>query len=55
MSDLNDANQELVDFMFTALDHGIDSIKGSKGPLIPFLMIGTNGEKKLQKRAKADY
>jgi len=49
MSDLNDAHQDLVEFMFTALDHGVDSIKNSGGPLIPFILTSINGDKKLQR------
>lgn len=45
---LNDANEKLVDLMFIGLDHGIESIKtNGKGPLIPFTMTETNGQRNL--------
>jgi hypothetical protein len=34
----NEYSQELIDLAFAALDHGIDSVRGSGGPLIPFVM-----------------
>lgn len=49
MTDFNNAQDQLKDLMFTALDHGIDSVKDSGGSLISFLMTDTNGEKKLQR------
>lgn len=40
--------KKLVDLIFFALDHGIDSVKGG-GPLIPFAVTETNGEKNLNR------
>lgn len=47
MADFNDANETLMELMFTGLDHGIDSVKDSGGPLVPFLLTEKDGEKKL--------
>lgn len=45
---IDQADKKLVDLMFFGLDHGIESVKASgKGPLIPFIITESNGEKKL--------
>jgi hypothetical protein len=33
-----DISNELAELLFVALDHGIDSVRASGGPLIPFVM-----------------
>lgn len=48
MSDIKRANEKLVELLFQAIDHGIDSIKKG-GTLIPFLMHVSNGDKKIQR------
>lgn len=37
-------SQELMDLIFTGLDHGVDSIRDGGGPLIPFVMTKTDEE-----------
>jgi len=49
MATINEANESLVNLMFTGIDHGIESIKDSKGPLIPFLLIENRGQRNLQR------
>ncbi|XOV92197.1 MAG: hypothetical protein ACFHWX_18555 [Bacteroidota bacterium] len=44
---LDNANEKLIDLMFEGIDHGIESIKDNNGPLIPFSVTETKGEKKL--------
>ncbi|MEQ8879515.1 MAG: hypothetical protein RLQ12_07790 [Cyclobacteriaceae bacterium] len=44
---LDNANEKLVDLMLEGIDHGVESIKGGNGPLIPFSITETNGEKKI--------
>ena len=43
-SEMNEPNPKLMDVIFLALDHGIESVKSSGGPLIPFVITeGPNG------------
>lgn len=45
---IDQADKKLLDLMFFGLDHGIESVKASRtGPLVPFVVTETNGEKKL--------
>ena len=47
---VDQADKKLLDLMFFGLDHGIESVKASgKGPLVPFTMTETNGERKLNR------
>jgi hypothetical protein len=46
---MDEANKELIELMFFGLDHGIESIKDGEGPLIPFSITSTNGERKLDR------
>ena len=47
---MNEPNPKLMDVIFLALDHGIESVKSSGGPLIPFVV--TEGlERKLHRFA----
>jgi hypothetical protein len=55
MADINQADPKFMDFMFTGLDHGINSIKDGSGPLIPFVMTSLNGEKKLSRFVADSY
>ena len=41
---MNDPNPKLMDVIFLALDHGIESVRASGGPLIPFVI--TEGSKR---------
>lgn len=43
------ASEKLMELIFKGLDHGIYSIKDGDGPLIPFIMIDTNGEIELKR------
>lgn len=54
MIDFKNANKKLVDLIFFALDHGIDSVKGG-GPLIPFAVAETNGKKTLNRFVPEDF
>lgn len=55
MSDISQADPKFMDFMFTGLDHGINSIKDGSWPLIPFVMTSLNGEKKLSRFVADTY
>lgn len=55
MADLNQTDPKFMDFMFTGLDHGKNSIKDGSGPLIPFVMTSLNGEKKLSRFIADSY
>jgi hypothetical protein len=35
---MNEPNPKLMDVIFLALDHGIEAVKSSGGPLIPFVV-----------------
>jgi len=35
---MTESNPKLMDVIFLALDHGIESVKSSGGPLIPFVV-----------------
>lgn len=37
-SALDQASRRFTDLLFKALDHGVDSVRASGGPLIPFVM-----------------
>jgi hypothetical protein len=41
-------SDELMDVVFTGLDHGIDSVRGG-GPLVPFVIVEQAGERKLHR------
>lgn len=44
------AKADFNELTFTALDHGFESIKEAKAPLIPFVMMQTNGgERRLER------
>jgi hypothetical protein len=43
---MNEPNPKLMDVIFLALDHGIESVKSSGGPLIPFV-VTEGSERKL--------
>ena len=50
-SDNIEMSQEFADLVFLALDHGVDSVRESGGPLIPFVMFVNNDELMLQRFA----
>jgi hypothetical protein len=47
----NEYSQELIDLAFAALDHGVDSVRESGGPLIPFVMSESGGERRVDRFA----
>jgi len=47
----NEYSQELIDLAFAALDHGIDSVRESGGPLIPFVMKESGGNRRVDRFA----
>lgn len=55
MADINQTDPKFMDFMFTGLDHGINSIKDGSDLLIPFVMTSLNGEKKLSRFVAETY
>lgn len=55
MAEINDQNPKFMDFMFSGLDHGIDSISESGGPLIPFIMTQTGEKKELKRFVSEKY
>ena len=55
MAEVNDQNPKFMDFMFSGLDHGIDSIRDSGGPLVPFIMIQTGDKKELKRFVTEQY
>ncbi len=46
-------SEELMDAIFTGLDHGIDSVRGG-GPLVPFVIVEHDGERKLHRFVVGD-
>jgi hypothetical protein len=44
---MEEPSAELMDLVFAAPDHGIDSIKGGGGPLMPFAVTETAEGRKL--------
>lgn len=49
MSDMGEPSEDLMDLVFTALDHAVDSIEGG-GPLIPFLLVESDdGERRIHR------
>ena len=49
MADINNQNPNFLEFMFQGLDHGIDSIKESGGPLTPYIMTLTDDKKDMKR------
>lgn len=49
MANINDADKKLVELMFSAIDHGINSVKDSSTPLIPFMITEHNKKKELKR------
>lgn len=48
MADVEEMPVAFNDLMFTAIDHGFDSIENNSGPLIPFVMsLWKNGKKEM--------
>lgn len=44
------ADKKLLDLMFFGLDHGIESVRASgTGPLVPFIVTETDGERELSR------
>jgi hypothetical protein len=55
MADINKQDPKFMDFLFGGLDHGINSISDSGGPLIPFVMTQTGEKKELQRFVSEKY
>ncbi len=53
MAEANDIqmSEEFADLMFLALDHGVESVKASGGPLIPFIVVEQDGKRELHRFA----
>lgn len=49
MSDTPRPSDYLVDLIFMALDHGIDSIDDGAGPLVPFMLTDRDGERDIRR------
>ncbi len=47
--DINNADPRLMELVFMALDHGVDSIRSSGGPLVPFLMTETEDARNIHR------
>ena len=55
MAEIGNQSEKFMDFMFNALDHGVDSISDGGGPLIPFLMTQTGDKKELKRFVTENY
>ncbi len=44
-------SEKFADLVFLALDHGIDSVRSSGGPLTPFIMVEQDGKRELHRFA----
>ena len=47
MTDINTISKEYLNFIFVGLDHGINSIRESGGPMVTFVMSVTADKKQL--------
>ena len=43
--------EKFADLVFLALDHGIDSVRTSGGPLIPFVIVEQDGKREIRRFA----
>ena len=50
-SDQCEMSQQFADLVFFALDHGVESVRDSGGPLIPFLVLEQDGKRDLHRFA----
>lgn len=55
MADINKQDPKFMDFVFGGLDLGIDSISGSGGPVIPFVMTQIGDKKELKRFVTEKY
>jgi hypothetical protein len=44
-------SEKFADLVFLALDHGVDSVRGSGGPLTPFVVVEQDGKRELHRFA----
>jgi hypothetical protein len=44
-------SEKFADLVFLALDHGVESVRGSGGPLIPFVITEQDGKRELHRYA----
>lgn len=42
-------SEKFADLVFFALDHGVDSIRASGGPLTPFVVVEQDGQRQLHR------
>ena len=50
-SDPLEMSQQFADLVFLALDHGVESVRDSGGPLIPFVVFEQDGKRDLHRFA----
>jgi hypothetical protein len=55
MADIDKQDPKFMDFMFSGLDHGVNSISDGGGPLIPFLMTQIGDKKELKRFVTEKY
>lgn len=49
---MEELNKGFVELIYAALDHGIDSVRESDAPLVPFVIVeSVSGDRKLQRFA----
>jgi hypothetical protein len=48
---MEDAGEQLLELVFAGLDHGIESVRVSRGPLIPFVMTEGPSGRQIQRFA----
>jgi hypothetical protein len=44
-------SEKFADLVFLALDHGVDSVRASGGPLTPFIVVEQDGKRELHRFA----
>ena len=44
-------SEKFADLVFFALDHGVDSVRASGGPLTPFIVVEQDGKRELHRFA----
>jgi hypothetical protein len=42
-------SEKFADLVFLALDHGVDSVRASGGPLIPFIVVEKDGKRAIHR------
>jgi hypothetical protein len=49
VSDVPQPSEYLLELIFTALEHGLDSIDDGAGPLVPFVLTDQDGEVEIRR------